>query len=132
MIFGSGILNGTQTQYGYLPIKSSDFIFSVISEEMGFVASSIIIILFTILVLRILKLFSNSHEIFHKYIAIGVAGMIFYHFIQNIGMTFGVLPITGVPLPFVSYGGSSLFANYVAIAIILNITARKENDFLFK
>ena len=132
MLFGSGILNGTQTQYGYLPIKSSDFIFSVISEEMGFFASSIIIILFMILIIRLLRVCNSTYENYHKYIVIGVAGMLFYHFIQNIGMTFGVLPITGVPLPFVSYGGSSLLTNYIAIAIILNITARKDKNFLFK
>ncbi|MBR1883771.1 MAG: rod shape-determining protein RodA [Clostridia bacterium] len=132
MLFGSGILNGTQTQYGYLPIKSSDFIFAVISEEMGFVASCAIIVLFMLLVIRILKVYSSSNELYHKYISVGIAGMIFYHFIQNIGMTFGALPITGVPLPFVSYGGSNLLTNYIGIAIILNITARKEKNFLFK
>ena len=132
MLLGSGILNGTQTQYGYLPIKSSDFIFSVISEEMGFFASCTIVILFMILILRMLKVSKNTFENYHKYIVIGIAGMFFYHFIQNIGMTFGALPITGVPLPFVSYGGSNLLTNYIAIALILNITARKEKNFLFK
>ncbi len=131
MIFGTGILNGTQTQYGYLPIKSSDFIFSVLSEEMGFVMSAVIIVLFTVLIIRLLKASYNCQDKYHKYIIAGVAGMIFYHFIQNVGMTFGVLPITGVPLPFVSYGGSNLLANYIAIALVLNITAMKENNFLF-
>lgn len=131
MVFGTGLLKGTQTQYGYLPIKSSDFIFSVLSEEMGFVISILIIILFTFLIIKLLNISGNVTDLYYKYITAGIAGMIFYHFVQNVGMTFGVLPITGVPLPFVSYGGSSLLANYIAIAIVLNITARKKQNFLF-
>ncbi len=131
MIFGTGILKGTQTQYGYLPIKSSDFIFSVLSEEMGFIISALIIVLFTFLIVKLLKISFNLADPYYKFIVVGVAGMIFYHFVQNVGMTFGVLPITGVPLPFVSYGGSSLLTNYIAIGIILNITARKQQNFLF-
>ncbi len=131
MIFGSGLLQGTQTQFGYLPIKSSDFIFSVLSEELGFIMSTLIIILFIILIIRLIRISSNSSDVFAKYIVIGIAGMLFFHFVQNIGMTIGLLPITGVPLPFVSYGGSSLMTNLIAIAIVLNISARKNKSFLF-
>lgn len=131
MIFGSGLLKGTQTQFGYLPIKSSDFIFSVLSEEMGFIMSTIIIILFIVLILRLIKISSNTNDLFARYIVIGITGMLFFHFVQNIGMTIGLLPITGVPLPFVSYGGSSLMTNLIAIAIVLNISARKNKSFLF-
>ncbi len=131
MIFGSGLLKGTQTQFGYLPIKSTDFIFSVVSEEMGFIMSSLIIILFIILIIRLIKISSNTSDSFAKYIVIGITGMLFFHFVQNIGMTIGLLPITGVPLPFVSYGGSSLMTNLIAIAIVLNISARRNKSFLF-
>ena len=131
MLFGTGLLNGTQTQYGYLPIKSSDFIFSVLSEEMGFIISALIIILFTFLIVRILTVSESITDTYNKYILVGIAGMFFYHFVQKVGMTFGLLPITGVPLPFVSYGGSNLIASYFAIGLILNITARKEKNFLF-
>ncbi len=128
MLFGTGFLKGTQTQYGYLPIKSSDFIFSVISEEFGFVGSVVVIVIFTILLLRIINISRNARDNFASYMVIGIAGMFAFHFIQNIGMTIGLLPITGVPLPFVSYGGSSLITNGIAMAIVLNISARKSNN----
>ena len=125
MLFGTGILKGAQTQYGYLPIKSTDFIFSVISEEMGFIVSAIVVILFTILLIRLIRISKYAPDEFSSFMTIGVAGLIFFHFVQNIGMTIGLLPITGVPLPFVSYGGSSLITNGMAIAIALNVSARK-------
>ncbi|MEG1705690.1 MAG: rod shape-determining protein RodA [Clostridia bacterium] len=131
MIFGTGLLKGTQTQFGYLPIKSSDFIFSVLSEELGFVMSVLIVLLYVILIIRLIKVASEANDNFARYIVIGITGMIFFHFVQNIGMTIGLLPITGVPLPFVSYGGSSLMTNLIAIAIVLNISARKNKSFLF-
>ena len=77
------------------------------------------------LVIRILKVYSSSNELYHQYIAIGIAGMIFYHFMQNIGMTFGLMPITGITLPFISYGGSSLLSYMVMMGIVFNIS--KEN-----
>jgi rod shape determining protein RodA len=128
MLWGTGLLQGSQTQSGYLPIKSTDFIFSVISEELGFVASTAIVIVFVVLILRIIRVSKNARDDFASLAAIGVAGMIFFHFVQNIGMTIGLVPITGVPLPFVSYGGSSLITNGMAIAIVLNISARKSKN----
>lgn len=128
MLFGTGFLKGSQTQYGYLPIKSSDFIFSVISEEFGFIGSVIVIVLFTILILRVIKVSQNARDPFASYVVMGVAGMFAFHFIQNIGMTIGLLPITGVPLSFVSYGGSNLITNGIAMGIVLNISARKSNN----
>lgn len=128
MLFGTGLLNGAQTQFGYLPIKSTDFIFSVISEEMGFVFSTAIVILFTILLLRLVKVSKEARDDFSSLIVIGIAGMIFFHFLENIGMSIGLLPITGIPLPFVSYGGSSLITNGIAMGIALNISARKSKN----
>ena len=128
MLFGTGILNGAQTQYGYLPIKSTDFIFSVISEEMGFIVSVIIIIVYAILIIRLLNISKNARDDFSSFMVIGIAGMFFFHFIENIGMTIGLMPITGVPLPFVSYGGSSLITSGMAIGIALNISARKSKN----
>ena len=128
MLFGTGYLKGVQTQFGYLPVKSSDFIFGVISEELGFLTSSLIIVLFVILLARIIKIGVETTDTFAKYIITGIAGMIFFHFVQNIGMSLGLLPITGLPLPFVSYGGSSLITNLLAIAIVLNISARKVDN----
>lgn len=131
MFLGTGLLNGSQTQYDYLPVQSSDFIFSVISEEMGFVISALVVILYLVLILRILKQAANARDNFSSFIAIGIAGMFTFHFIENIGMTIGLLPITGVPLPFVSYGGSNLLTAGVAIGIILNISARKSQNTFF-
>lgn len=128
MIFGTGLLQGTQTQFGYLPIKSTDFIFSVLSEEMGFIVSTAIVVLYMILIIRMIYVSRNAKNTFAKLIVIGITGMFFFHFVQNIGMTIGLLPITGVPLPFVSYGGSSLMTNCIAIAIVLNISARKSKN----
>ena len=131
MLFGTGLLKGAQTQYGYLPIKSSDFIFSVISEELGFIASTFIVIVYAVLIIRLILISKNARDDFSSLMVIGITGMIFFHFVQNIGMTIGLLPITGVPLPFVSYGGSSMITNGIAIAICLNISARKSKNFMF-
>jgi len=128
MLFGTGLLKGAQTQFGYLPIKSTDFIFSVISEEMGFVISVLVVLIYTILLIRIIWISKNAKDDFASLMVIGVAGMIFFHFVQNIGMTIGLLPITGVPLQFVSYGGSSMITNGIAIAICLNVSARKSKN----
>jgi len=131
MFLGTGLLKGSQTQYGYLPVQSSDFIFSVISEEMGFVISVLVVILYLILLLILLKTASYAKDMFTSFVAIGIVGMFSFHFIENIGMTIGLLPITGVPLPFVSYGGSNLLTSGIAIGIILNISARKNKDVMF-
>lgn len=131
MLFGTGFLKGAQTQYGYLPIKSSDFIFSVLSEEMGFVMSVTIIVLYLILILRLIRISKRTKDEFASLVVIGITGMIFFHFVQNIGMTIGLLPITGVPLPFLSYGGSNIITNGIAIAIALNISARTSSNNLF-
>ena len=127
-LFGTGILKGAQTQNGYLPIKSTDFIFSVISEEMGFVFSVIVVVTYAVLIMRLLKIAKNARDDFSSFMVIGIAGMIFFHFAENIGMTIGLLPITGVPLPFVSYGGSSMITSGMAIAIALNVSARKSKN----
>ena len=131
MFTGTGILKGAQTQYGYLPIKSTDFIFSVISEEFGFILSSVIVIIYAILIIRIILISNKTKDEFASLIVIGIAGMFSFHFIENIGMTIGLLPITGVPLPFLSYGGSSMITNMIAIAIALNISARKSTKALY-
>lgn len=131
MFLGTGLLQGSQTQYDYLPVQSSDFIFSVISEEMGFVISALVVILYLIMLLRILKAASEAKDLYTSFISVGIAGMFTFHFIENIGMTIGLLPITGVPLPFVSYGGSNLLTSGFALGIILNISARKSQNVFF-
>ena len=118
-ILGMGLFQGNQTQLGYLHPKTTDFIFSAIGEEMGFVMGAVIIITYVILITRIVYIAKTAKDNVGSYIAIGVAGILCFHMIENIGMTMGLLPITGVPLPFVSYGGSSLITSYILIGILL-------------
>lgn len=123
---GMGLLKGNQTQLGYLSPKTTDFIYSVIGEEMGFIMSSTIVVLYIILINKSIGIAKNAEDSIGSYIAIGISGMLFFHMIENIGMTIGLLPITGVPLPFVSYGGSSLITNFICIGLLLNISSRRK------
>lgn len=126
--FGMGLLKGNQTQLGYLSPKTTDFIFSVIGEEMGFIATSSIVVLYIMLITKAISIGKNAEDNIGAYIAIGIAGILFFHMAENIGMTIGLLPITGVPLPFVSYGGSSLTTNFICIGLLLNISSRRKKS----
>lgn len=125
-ILGMGYLQGNQTQLGYLHPKTTDFIFSAIGEEMGFVIGAAIIIVYVVMITRIVYIAKTAKDNTGSYIAIGIAGILCFHMLENIGMTMGLLPITGVPLPFVSYGGSSLLTNFICIGLVLNISARRQ------
>ena len=125
-IFGMGLFKGNQTQLGYLYPKTTDFIFAVISEEMGFVVAGAIIVLYVILITKSIQVAKTAKDDLGSYIATGIVGIFFFHMLENIGMTMGLLPITGIPLPFVSYGGSSMLTNLTLIAILLNISARRK------
>ena len=125
-ILGMGILQGNQTQLGYLHPKTTDFIFSAIGEEMGFIIAATIVITYVILITRIVYIAKTAKDNIGSYIAIGIAGVLCFHMIENIGMTMGLLPITGVPLPFVSYGGSSLLTNFICIGLVLNVSSRRQ------
>lgn len=109
-LFGKGFLQGTQTTYGFVPEQSTDFIFCAIGEEWGFFGTLVVFGLYGALVFRILKLSEKQRNPFVRYYGYGIAGIFIVHFFINIGMTIGVLPIIGIPLPFISYGGSSLWA----------------------
>lgn len=125
-LLGMGVLKGNQTQLGYLYPKTTDFIFSVIGEEMGFAVAGTVIILYVILITKAIYVAKTSKDDLGSYIAIGICGIFFFHMVENIGMTMGLLPITGVPLPFVSYGGSSLLTNFMCIAMLLNISGKRK------
>jgi len=125
-LMGMGILKGNQTQLGFLHPKTTDFIFSVIGEEMGFIVAGTVIILYVILITKAVYIAKTAKDDLGSYIAIGIAGIFLFHMLENIGMTMGLLPITGVPLPFVSYGGSSLLTNFILIALLLNISGRRQ------
>ena len=130
-LFGMGYLKGNQTQLGFLYPKSTDFIFSVIGEELGFVVTAAIVVTYVILIIRALNIAKTAPDDLGSLIATGIAGILLFHMTENIGMTIGLLPITGVPLPFVSYGGSSLLSNLIMIALLLNISARRQKTIFF-
>lgn len=127
-LFGMGILKGNQTQLGFLYPKTTDFIYSVIGEEMGFAVAAAVIICYVALITKAVFIAKTARDDVGSYIAIGIAGIFTFHMVENIGMTMGLLPITGVPLPFVSYGGSSLITNFACIGLLLNISARRQKS----
>ena len=124
-VTGKGYLNGTLTKLNYVPEQTTDFIFSSIGEEQGFLGSVGVVILFLILVLRIINVGELSKYSFVTAFCYAVAGFIFIHFFINIGMTMGISPVIGIPLPFVSKGGSSLLAFSMMIGIVLNMSKQK-------
>ena len=130
-MWGMGLFNGNQTQLGYLPMKTTDFIFAVISEEMGFVISCTIVILFVILISKSIQIGKTAKDTYGSLISIGVAGMFLAHFLENVGMNIGLMPITGIPLPFISYGGSAMLTNFVGLGLLLNVSGRR-NKKLFE
>lgn len=123
---GKGFMQGTQTQGGYVMEQSTDFIFSVIGEEFGFLGSMLVLGLFAVLLIRILKLGANMKHPFGVMVASGTAGIFLIHIFINIGMATSLLPVIGIPLPFLSYGGSALLANSALLAIVLSLHLKKD------
>ena len=119
--FGKGFLEGTQTRFDFVPEQSTDFIFCTIGEEWGFFGCLIFIILFVSLLLRIINLAERQRSSFCRIYGYGVASVLFIHFAINIGMTIGLSPVIGIPLPFISYGGSSLIGFTILLFIFLNL-----------
>ena len=124
---GKGFLMGTQSHYNYLPQQSTDFIFSILAEEWGFVGGIFVILLFLIIILRGIRILTHAKDSFAIQIGAGVVAMIFFHVLVNVGMTMGIMPVTGIPLFFLSYGGSSLWTASIGIGILLNIYMRRYN-----
>lgn len=122
---GSGMFSGVQTQMGYLYAQTTDFIFAAIAEEMGFFVATVTVILLIALVILCLSVANEARDEEGRLIVVGLSMMFAVHIVINVGMTMGLTPITGIPLPFVSYGGSSMLTNLVAIGIILGIGIRK-------
>jgi len=126
-VTGRGFLQGTQSHYRFLPEQSTDFIFSIFSEEAGFIGGIFVFALFLFICYRLLLTMKTVVDPFAKYFCAGLAGMIFFHFIINVGMTMGIMPITGLPLLFMSYGGSSVMTSMIGIGIVLSIYIRRFN-----
>ena len=125
-ITGMGVLKGNQTQLGFLYPKTTDFIYSVIGEEMGFIVAGGIILLYVYLITKCIYIAKTAKDRAGSLIAIGITGVFLFHVIENVGMVMGLLPITGVPLPFISYGGSSLITNFMCIGLLLNISGKRQ------
>jgi len=123
--FGRGFLQGTHSHYRYLPEQSTDFIFSILSEEWGFIGGILVFTLFLVITLRLIRIMRITADTYGSYIAGGLTSMFAFHFIINIGMTMGIMPITGIPLLFVSYGGSALVTAMVGIGLAQSIHVRK-------
>jgi len=123
---GKGLFEGTQNQLNFLPEKHTDFIFSVIGEEFGFIGVLIVLALFIILFWQLFNIALQAKDRFGKLVVTGIIAMFFFHVVENIGMTMGLMPITGIPLPFISYGGTSMVTSIIAIGIVLNINIRKK------
>jgi len=124
-LFGKGWLEGTQNQLHFLPERHTDFIFSVIGEEWGFVGASVILLLYFVLITGALNVADKSQDLTGKVMASGIAAFFIAHVFINIGMTVGIMPITGLPLPFLSYGGTSLITMTAALALLQNIYTRR-------
>lgn len=123
---GSGQLSGKGLNENtvYLPEAHTDFIFSVIGEQFGFIGTSIVVAIYFMLIYRIIHTAIESNDPFGTYLCVGIVGMFTFQIFQNIGMTIGLLPITGIPLPFISYGGSSLLTSMLTIGLVLNVASR--------
>ena len=124
-VSGMGLYSGTQTQLGYLFAQTTDFIFAAIAEEMGFIIATLLIILLLALVINCYFVAKDARDEEGRLIVVGLSTMFAFHIFINVGMTMGLVPVTGIPLPFVSYGGSAMLTNMAAIGIILGVSIRK-------
>lgn len=133
LIFGRGLFKGVQNQLGFLPTKETDFIFAVMGEELGLIGGLILLILYGVLLYRLIRIAKKSPNLFGSLIVTGISGMLFFHIFENVGMTMGVLPVTGIPLPFISYGGTFMLVNMVSIGLCLGVGMKRGkfdiNDF---
>lgn len=124
--FGKGFLQGTQTKFDFVPEQSTDFIFCTIGEEYGFLGSVFVILLYSALLIRILNLAERQNSRFGRVYGYGVASIIFFHVFVNIGMAIGLLPVIGIPLPFISYGGSSMFSFTILFGILIRLDSGRK------
>lgn len=119
--FGTGIFKGSQTNLGYVPNQDTDFIFTAVGEQLGFLGSSIVLGLFALVAFRIFRAIQVARDPFGRLLCAGVLAFLVFSVFQNVGMTVGIMPITGIPLPLISYGGSALFAFFAAIGVVLSV-----------
>ncbi|MDX9953335.1 MAG: FtsW/RodA/SpoVE family cell cycle protein [Anaerolineae bacterium] len=125
-LWGKGFASGTQSQLHFLRVRHTDFIFSVICEEMGFIGAGVLLLVFTLLLWRMIRIAANAGDLTGQLIVIGVAMYIFYQLLVNIGMNLSVLPVAGLPMPFISSGGSSLVIAYIGIGLVQSVSMRRK------
>ncbi len=125
-VLGRGIGQGIQTQYGYLPEKQTDFIYAVIGEEMGMWGCVLVLVLLTVIIIRCFSVGTSARDGFGEMLCAGVGFMFMAHVMESIGMCIGLLPVTGIPLPFFSYGGSNLLASMLAVALVTSVGMRRK------
>ena len=124
-MFGKGLFKGTQTNLSFVPEQQTDFIFTVVGEELGFVGAFTLLALFAVVVWRTWRTATLARDLFGTLLCVGVLAMFVFQIFETVGMTMGIMPITGIPLPFMSYGGSALLADAAAIALVANVYARR-------
>jgi len=124
-LWGRGYMRGTQTKFSFVPEQQTDFIFCTVGEEWGFAGSTVVLSLYLLLVLRIIRIAERQRSPFSRIYAYGVASVIFFHVFINIGMTIGIVPSIGIPLPLISYGGSSLLSFTVMIFILIKLDSNR-------
>jgi rod shape determining protein RodA len=122
---GTGLFKGPQTNQGYVPNQDTDFIFTAVGEQLGFIGSSIVLGLFALVAFRIMRAIQVARDPFGRLLCAGVLAFLVFSVFQNVGMTIGIMPITGIPLPLISYGGSALFAFFAAIGLVLSVEMRR-------
>lgn len=125
-LFGQGLFDGSQTRSGFVPEQQTDFVFTVAGEELGLVGAGLLVALLAVVIWRALVIARRAEDVFGRVAAAGIACWFGFQAFQNVGMCLGIMPVTGVPLPFVSYGGSSLFAGMLAVGLLLNIHLRAQ------
>lgn len=125
-LWGKGYRMGTQGQFNFLPEHHTDFIFSIIGEEFGFIGTITLLFLFFIFIIRAISIASKSQDLYGLLVAAGIVSMFTFHILINVGMTSGIMPVTGIPLPLISYGGSTMWSNMLAIGLLLSINVRKQ------
>jgi rod shape determining protein RodA len=123
--YGKGFLEGTQTQLHFIPEQHTDFIFSVVGEELGFVGGVALVAVYLFVVWRGIAIATRAKDDYGSLMAVGIVSMFLFHFFVNIGMTIGIMPVTGIPLPFISAGGTSLLTNAAAIGLLLSVSIRR-------
>jgi len=120
-ISGQGLFKGTQTGLGFVPEQHTDFIFTVVGEELGLIGGSVLLGLLTIILWRVWRTAQLARDEFGMLVCVGVLAMLTFQMFENIGMAMGIMPVTGIPLPFMSYGGSSILTAFAAIGLVLNV-----------